>query len=77
MRGGSVMPCSTSVTTITQNVRKTIRFRCGNGLPSAISHGKGEGGGEGDDASHAGPAHDEDFTRRQAVFRFHILRSDV
>ena len=25
--GGSVMPCSTSVTTITQKVRKTIRFR--------------------------------------------------
>ena len=36
---GSVNPWSTSVTKITQNVRKTIRFFGANGLPSANTSG--------------------------------------
>ena len=31
---GRLNPCPTSVTTMTQKVRKMIKLRCGNGLPS-------------------------------------------
>jgi len=40
INGGSVNPCSTSVTRITLNVRNMIRLRCGNALPSASTSGR-------------------------------------
>ena len=39
--------------------RKTIRLRCGNGLPSESRVEKGEGSGERDDNEHGGEAEDD------------------
>ena len=50
--GGSVSPCSTSVTKITAKVRKRIRSRCGKSLRER------ERGGQRDRAAHARPADD-------------------
>src|ERR1700678_1478690 len=40
IRIGSVSPCKTKVTKITEKVRKMMRFRCGKGEPSCNAVGR-------------------------------------
>ena len=65
---GNVRPCRTNVTRMTLNVKKIIRLRCGNGLPSARCSGNDSAAASAITPAHPGPARHKNLPRRWTWF---------
>ena len=69
MSGGRVSPCKTRVTKITREGEEDDEVALRKRRAVAQIFRQRDGGGQGDDAAHAGPADDEDRARMRKAAR--------